>query len=152
MIYLLDTNTCIEYLNNRASLVRHRLSALSPEDIALCSVVKAELYAGAQRSSQRERNLALLDWFFSQFVSLPFDDRAAEVYGRLRAELSRQGQLIGPNDLMIAAIALAHNLTLVTWIHSVARSATVSPCPSSSRRTAQAQAGVVRGWLNQALD
>jgi tRNA(fMet)-specific endonuclease VapC len=46
--------------------------------------------------------------------SLPFDDRAAEVYGRIRAHLTATGMAIGPNDLMIAAIALANGLTLVT--------------------------------------
>ena len=49
-----------------------------------------------------------------QFDSLPFDDAAAEAYGRLRAELARRGMPIGPNDLMIAAIALAYGFTLVT--------------------------------------
>jgi tRNA(fMet)-specific endonuclease VapC len=48
------------------------------------------------------------------FASLPFDDRAAEHYGRIRADLTARGDLIGPNDLLIAAIALAHNLILVT--------------------------------------
>lgn len=47
-------------------------------------------------------------------VSLPFDDRAADEYGRIRAYLARLGTPIGPNDLLIAAIALANNATLVT--------------------------------------
>ena len=47
-------------------------------------------------------------------MSLPFDDPAAAVYGRVRHELETGGHVIGPNDLMIAAIALVHNLTLVT--------------------------------------
>jgi tRNA(fMet)-specific endonuclease VapC len=45
---------------------------------------------------------------------MPFDDRAAEVYGRLRAQLARQGALIGPNDLLIASIALANDATLIS--------------------------------------
>ena len=49
-----------------------------------------------------------------QFDSLPFDDRAAEEYGKLRANLAVQGSLIGPNDLMIAATSLANGLVLVT--------------------------------------
>jgi tRNA(fMet)-specific endonuclease VapC len=49
-----------------------------------------------------------------RFVSLPFDDLAAEAYGRIRARLEQAGQLIGPNDLLIAAIAVAHQVTLVT--------------------------------------
>lgn len=52
--------------------------------------------------------------FLDQFVSLPFDDKAALVYGRVRAQLATQGTPIGPNDLMIAAIAIANDVTLVT--------------------------------------
>ena len=56
----------------------------------------------------------MLDRLSSQFVSLPFDDAAAEVYGRIRAALEAAGTLIGPYDLQIAAIALANDLTLIT--------------------------------------
>lgn len=80
----------------------------------LCSVVKAELYHGARRSSRVGENLALLRRFFQPFISLPFDDRCAEHYGQVRSELEREGRLIGPNDLLIAATARAHELTLVT--------------------------------------
>jgi tRNA(fMet)-specific endonuclease VapC len=114
MMYLLDTNTCIRFLNPGKSIVPDRLAAVSQEEVAICQIVKAELYYGAYKSARRDANLALLARFFSQFESLPFDDAAAEAYGRLRAELARRGTPIGPNDLMIAAIALAHGLTLVT--------------------------------------
>jgi tRNA(fMet)-specific endonuclease VapC len=114
MIYLLDTNVCIQFLNSRNTAVQKHLMALSKEDAALCQIVKAELYYGAYKSLRREANLALLAKFFSQFVSLPFDDAAAETYGRFRAELTRRGTPIGPNDLMIAAIAVTQGLTLVT--------------------------------------
>lgn len=114
MRYLLDTNTCIQFLNSRNSAVQRRLAAVSRDDVAICQIVKAELFYGAYRSARREANLALLAKFFIQFVSLPFDDASAETYGRIRAELARAGTPIGPNDLMIAAIALVHNLTLVT--------------------------------------
>lgn len=114
MRYLLDTNACIRYLNDRDSSVARRLRSVSPSDVVLCSVVKAELYFGAYRSSRRESNLALLDEFFGRFVSLPFDDEAAKAYGRIRAQLHAAGALIGPNDLLIAATVLANGLTLVT--------------------------------------
>ncbi len=58
--------------------------------------------------------LATLQRFFAPFTSVPFDDAAAEVYGTVRADVERAGKPIGPNDLMIAAIALARGLTLVT--------------------------------------
>ena len=114
MRYLLDTNTCIQFLNSRNSALQRRLAAISRDDVAICQIVKAELIYGAYRSARREANLALLARFFSQFVSLPFDDASAEIYGRIRAELVRAGTPIGPNDLMIAAIALAHDAILVT--------------------------------------
>jgi tRNA(fMet)-specific endonuclease VapC len=59
-------------------------------------------------------NLSLIAALRLQFVSLPFDDRAAEEYGQVRAELAVRGTPIGPNDLMIASIALANQVTLVT--------------------------------------
>ena len=89
--YLLDTNTCVE-----------------------CSVVLGELFLGAYKSSHPAANLALVRTFAATLLSVPFDDSAADVYGRIRADLERQGQPIGPNDTMIAAIGFANGLTLVT--------------------------------------
>jgi tRNA(fMet)-specific endonuclease VapC len=77
-------------------------------------VVKAELFYGAAKSSNPAKVLAEQKKFLNQFTSLPFDDRAATEYGRIRAHLARRGTPIGPNDLLIAAIALANNATLVT--------------------------------------
>ena len=116
MIYLLDTNACITYLNVPASRVADRLQALDPSEVAVCSVVKAELYYGAFRSADPRRSQAILHQFLSPFPSLPFDDEAAKIYGRVRADLAARGALIGPYDLEIAAIALAGDLTLVTHI------------------------------------
>jgi tRNA(fMet)-specific endonuclease VapC len=113
--YLLDTNTCIRLLNDDQNApVPYRLSTFHPEDIRLCSIVKAELYYGAYRSSKRERNLASLARFSSQFYSLPFDDQAALAAGQIRFKLAASGTPIGPNDVLIAAIALTNNLILVT--------------------------------------
>jgi tRNA(fMet)-specific endonuclease VapC len=77
-------------------------------------VVKAELFYGAMKSSNASHNLAKQRAFLELFQSLPFDDTAAEIYGRIRAALAIKGTPIGPNDLMIAAIGLANDLTLVT--------------------------------------
>ena len=114
MTYLLDTNACIGYLNGRSVGILQRLQNLSPQDVAVCSVVKAELFYGAMRSTHPGRTLARQQTFLDRFTSLPFDDRCAEAYGRIRARLSALGTPIGPNDLLIAAIALACDLTLVT--------------------------------------
>lgn len=114
MMYLLDTNTCIKYLNGRSEKIRQHLEAKQPQNISLCSVVKAELFYGAMKSANPEKNLAKLQPFVSRFVSLLFDDSAAEAYGRIRAELEKGGTPIGPNDLLIAAIAMVNDVTLVT--------------------------------------
>lgn len=114
MRYLLDTNVCIRYLNGRSPEIREELVQRKPEKIALCSVVKAELYYGAHRSHNPQRSLDKQADFLSRFVSLPFDDSAAEKYGEIRADLAGKGQIIGPNDLLIAAIAVANEVTLVT--------------------------------------
>lgn len=114
MIYLLDTNTCIGYLKKPNSPIVMRLASQSREDVVLCDIVKAELYYGAYKSARVERNIAVYREFFSQFFSLPFDDQSAEIYGQIRAQLAALGTPIGPNDLLIASIALANNLILVT--------------------------------------
>ena len=119
MIYLLDTNVCIKYLRGKNSVnIESKLKAASTGSVAICSVVKAELQYGAERSMLPQRNLAQLQNFYSGFPSLPFDDRAAIVYGKLRANLESTGASVGPNDLMIAAIAVANGLVLVT--HNIA--------------------------------
>ncbi|MCI0694679.1 type II toxin-antitoxin system VapC family toxin [candidate division KSB1 bacterium] len=114
MTYLLDTNTCIKYLNGKSENIRQRLEGSQPQDIVLCSVVKAELFYGAMKSANPQKNLAKLQPFVSRFVSFFFDDVAAEVYGRIRADLEKLGTPIGPNDLLIAAISVANDVTLVT--------------------------------------
>lgn len=114
MKYLLDTNVCIQYLRGRLINIAHELHDKHPAQIFVCSVVKAELYYGAMRSQYPEANLVQQNIFLQRFISLPFDDKTALVFGQLRADLSRRGTPIGPYDLQIAAIALAHDCILVT--------------------------------------
>ena len=114
MKYLLDTNVCIVYLNQPNSLVRKYLETFLPSDISVCSVVKAELFYGAMRSKNPERTYRLQEAFLNRFVSLPFDDDAAKIFGDVRARLSNLGTPIGPYDVQIASIALANDLILVT--------------------------------------
>lgn len=114
MIYLLDTNVCVEYLNGGSRRVAEGFQRHAPSDIVVCSIVKAELHYGVQRSRNPQDALAKLATFLGPYRSLSFDDRCAEAYGRIRARLAEMGSLIGPNDLLIAAIAAAHGATLVT--------------------------------------
>jgi tRNA(fMet)-specific endonuclease VapC len=113
--YLLDTNTCIHYLRHGAdSPIAARLAGVPQGEVALCSVVVAELLYGALRSRDKAKNLADVRRFAAGFPSVPFGDLAAEEYATVKADLAARGMLIGPNDLLIAAIALVHRLTLLT--------------------------------------
>jgi tRNA(fMet)-specific endonuclease VapC len=113
MRFLLDTNTCIIYLRGRNLGLKQRLESVSQE-VAVCSIVKAELFYGAMKSAKPDQNLRFQNAFLAQFTSLPFDDSAATLFGQIRSQLESRGTPIGAYDLQIAAIALAHNLTLVT--------------------------------------
>jgi tRNA(fMet)-specific endonuclease VapC len=114
MRYLLDTNVCVMYLNGRSELVRDRILSTPIQDMAVCSVVKAELFYGAMKSNNPTRTLERQQQFLERFISLPFGDDAAILFGQIRAHLANIGTPIGAYDLQIAAIALANNLTLVT--------------------------------------
>lgn len=114
MIRLLDTNICVPLLNRTEPVLRQRLLDQRPSDVKLCSIVRAELAFGARNSQHVAENLSRLQRFCSGFESLSFDDAAAEQYGAVRSLLKREGRLIGSNDLLIAAIALAAGVTLVT--------------------------------------
>lgn len=114
MKYLLDTNTCIYHLRNLSDSIAQRFNALEPENLCLCSVVKAELWYGALHSNATTRNLNQLKLFFVQFQSLHFDDKAAWHAANIRENLAAAGTPIGPYDMQIAAIALANDLSVVT--------------------------------------
>lgn len=114
MKYLLDTNICIGLLNNKDPIFLTKLKKLSPDDVFLCSIVRAELIFGAKKSSHREKNEKKLKIFFNEFVCLPFNDQSAESYGEIRSYLEKSGNPIGSNDLLIAATAIAYDLILIT--------------------------------------
>jgi tRNA(fMet)-specific endonuclease VapC len=114
MIFLPDTNACITLLRQRSALLMGRWQSAKAADVVLCSVVVYELRYGAERSKDPVREQAKLDVFLSPFTSLPFDDQSARLCAEIRGQLERDGRVIGPHDLQIAAIALQHGLTLVT--------------------------------------
>jgi tRNA(fMet)-specific endonuclease VapC len=114
MKYLLDTNVCIRYLNGQSVAIERMLAGSSPGQVALCSIVRAELLYGALKSAQPQRNTERLAYFFRGFPCLSFEDRASEVYAEIRRQLEKAGKPVGPNDLLIAATAVANRLILVT--------------------------------------
>lgn len=114
MIYLLDTNCCIVYLNGRNLTLKSKLESHQDSDIAVCSIVKSELFYGSQKSKNPEKSLAKQQLFLNRFYSYSFDDKCAEIFGIIRKQLEVKGTLIGAYDLQIGAIALKNNLILVT--------------------------------------
>ncbi|MBC8107114.1 MAG: type II toxin-antitoxin system VapC family toxin [Anaerolineae bacterium] len=96
------------------SVLERRVSSIDPNQIAICSVVLAELLVGAYRSDQREKNFADIKELQKLFQSLPFDDSAASEFADIGAGLIRRGKKIGHNVLMIAAIARSAALIVVT--------------------------------------
>ncbi|MCI0701140.1 MAG: type II toxin-antitoxin system VapC family toxin [Planctomycetia bacterium] len=114
MIYLLDSTVWVAILRNKHPEVAVRYGATDPAEIRICSVVVAELRHGCLKSAKPTVNRAILDALLAPVVSLPFDDIAADHFSALRHHLESIGQMIGPYDAQIAAIALANGCTLVT--------------------------------------
>lgn len=112
--YLIDTDACVAFLAGADSKLRERWQRTPASQLALCSVVRGELDSGAWGTGDPFGALAKVDRLFSAYRSLFYDDRAASTYGRVVAELKRHGRLIGAADSMIAAIALTHELIVVT--------------------------------------
>lgn len=114
MKYILDTNVCIQILKGTSQLIKTRIANISNEDIALPSVVRFELFYGANKSQNPEKKQVLIREFLGSFSSIPLDDQIAEKSGEIRAALEKVGTPIGPYDLIIAATAIVNDVTLVT--------------------------------------
>jgi tRNA(fMet)-specific endonuclease VapC len=112
MSFLLDTDTCSAHMRRPAGLT-HRFIQHSGR-LAIPSVVLAELYAGAYLLAEPERMLRRVAEFLPAVEIVDFDAACAEQFGKLRGVLKRKGASVSPIDLMIAAVALAHDLTVVT--------------------------------------
>lgn len=111
--YLLDSDICIYIRRKRPPDVLARLQALSPGNVAISVITYGKLAFGAAKSANPNA-LTELGRMITVAPVLPLPPRAGEIYGGLRATLSAQGRIIGPNDLWIAAHAIASGLTLVT--------------------------------------
>ena len=112
--YLLDTNICIYIRQRRPEEVLRRFHKLRPGEAALSVITFGELLYGAAKNSQRADALERLRELVHFLPALALPESAAETYGAIRAELEIKGEMIGNNDLWIAAHALASGFTLVT--------------------------------------
>lgn len=112
MTHLLDTNICSAHMRRPAGLA-HRFFQYGG-GLAIASVTLAELYAGAYNRQQPTRFLSLIADLLQDVSVLDFDSQCAEQFGKVRGALLQQGHQVATADLMIASVALTHNLTLVT--------------------------------------
>ncbi len=113
-MYMLDTNICIYIRKTQPPEVLTRFRQAAPGSLCMSAITFAELMHGAAKSQAVAPNLARLRTLRLQIPVLPFDESAAELYGSIRADLERRGELIGSNDLLIAAHALSAGMILVT--------------------------------------
>jgi tRNA(fMet)-specific endonuclease VapC len=111
--YLLDTDTCIDLLCGLRPVVS-KLEMLSPEDCGISAITTFELFAGAAKSRQPSNEIDKIERLVSVLEEISFDREAARQAGALRYQLHKAGTPLGPYDLLIAAHALALDLTLVT--------------------------------------
>lgn len=112
--FLLDTNICIYIRQKRPPEVLARFEKLKAGDAALSVITYGELLYGARKSRQRELALERLRDLVSLLPVLEMPSTAADEYGEIRAALEAKGEVIGGNDLWIAAHAKSEGLILVT--------------------------------------
>jgi tRNA(fMet)-specific endonuclease VapC len=114
MTYLLDTDICVFIARQRPPGVMRRFQGSTKGDLAISVVTYGELYFGAIKSDRFPASLQPLDIFIQAVPVLPMDAEVAKVYSAIRRDLEVRGQVIGANDLWIAAHCVQLGLTLVT--------------------------------------
>jgi tRNA(fMet)-specific endonuclease VapC len=111
--YLLDTNIVIYVLKRRPKEVLTIFNA-NASRMAISSITLSELIYGAEKSLNTDKNLEAVEEFVSHLEVLPYDAKASQHYGQIKAALEKKGQIIGENDIHIAAHAISHGLILVS--------------------------------------
>ena len=111
--FLIDTDWVIDHFN-AVEQVTQRLKELEPQGLGLSVISAAELWEGAYFSRDPKRSQVMLEEFLSGVVVLGLDEEICRRFGQLRGSLRKRGQIIGDFDLLIAASALRHSLTLLT--------------------------------------
>lgn len=112
--YLLDTNIIVYFRQKRSEAIMRRFAQLQPGEAAISVISYGELLFGAMKSSHPASATERLHNLIQELCPLSLPASAGEAYGFIRADLAARGEMIGNNDLWIAAHALASGLTLVT--------------------------------------
>jgi tRNA(fMet)-specific endonuclease VapC len=112
--YMLDTDTCSYIMKRSNQAVLKRLRSVPVNDVCISVITKSELLYGVEVSPRRMKDDAALQAFLPHVEVLEFPDEAAIQYAQIRADLKRRGEMIGANDLFIAAHARSLGLRLVT--------------------------------------
>jgi len=113
-MFLIDTNICIYIMNDHPPEVVQKFRGIGIGNICISSITVSELQYGAYKSKQIKKNLKRLDEFLRPFEVLAYDEKASNYYGKIRSHLEKEGNVIGPLDMLIAAHALSENLILIT--------------------------------------
>ena len=111
--YLLDTNIVIYVLKRRPKEVLEIFNR-NASRMAISSITLSELIYEAEKSSNVDKNLEATEEFVSHLDVLPYDAKASQHYGQIKAALEKRGEIIGENDIHIAAHAISQGLILVT--------------------------------------
>ncbi len=109
--FLLDTNIVIALFADEA-IVKNNLAQTS--EVFIPSIVMGELCYGARKSGRVGANLARIDELVAGSTMLVYDAEAARQYGEVKNNLRLKGRPLPENDVWIAALALQHDLVLVT--------------------------------------
>jgi tRNA(fMet)-specific endonuclease VapC len=112
--YLLDTNICIYITKQKPLSVMQKFESLPIGSVGISIITCGELFYGANKSHYVNKTKSMLHQLIELIPSLALPVNAAEYYGSVRAQLEKQGKMIGNNDLWIAAHALAEELVLVS--------------------------------------
>ena len=113
LAYLLDTNILSDLVRNPQGVVAAQITTVGEDSVCTSVIVAAELRYGAIKSNSAKL-AERIDLILSALEILPLETPADRQYAVLRHHLTHQGTPIGPNDLLIAAQALASDLTVVT--------------------------------------
>jgi tRNA(fMet)-specific endonuclease VapC len=113
-LYLLDTDTCAFILRRSSPALLERIQAVPLGQQAISTTTVAELLYGVQVSSRKKANQAAVDLLIRHLAVLDWPHEAAAHYADIRADLKKRGQLIGANDLLIAAHARCIDAAVVT--------------------------------------